>query len=104
MPELDIEMLVSPVQFEEIIGEVLADFRQPIEQILQKCELDAGQIQLVIRTGDSSFIPAVRDILDSRLPNRVIEHDPFTSVAAGLAIAEFKGLGLKEHARNNTEK
>jgi len=48
---------------------------------------------LVVRTGGSSLIPSVREILDSLFPGKVVEHDPFTSVAAGLAIAEFNGLG-----------
>ena len=55
--------------------------------------MTAGDIQLVIRTGGSSLIPAVKRILENQFPGKVVEHDPFTSVAAGLAIAEFQGLG-----------
>jgi hypothetical chaperone protein len=47
----------------------------------------------VIRTGGSSLIPAFKNILEDLFPAKVIEHDPFTSVAAGLAIADFKDLG-----------
>ena len=49
----------------------------------------------MIRTGGSSLIPAVKRILEARFPGKVIEHDPFTSVAAGLAIADYEGLGDK---------
>ena len=49
----------------------------------------------MIRTGGSSLIPAVKRILEARFPGKVIEHDPFTSVAAGLAIADYEGLGEK---------
>ena len=55
--------------------------------------MEQQDIQLVIRTGGSSLIPAVKNILSELFPQKVIEHDPFTSVAAGLAIAEYKRLG-----------
>jgi hypothetical chaperone protein len=44
---------------------------------------------LVLRTGGSSLIPAVKDILDNQFAAKVVEHDPFTSVARGLAIADY---------------
>jgi hypothetical chaperone protein len=45
---------------------------------------------VVVRTGGSSSIPAVIRRLDQRFPGRVVEHDRFTSIAAGLAIASFR--------------
>ena len=30
-------------------------------------------------------------LLEARVPGKVTEHDPFTSVAAGLAIASYHG-------------
>jgi hypothetical chaperone protein len=50
-----------------------------------------NDIDLVIRTGGSSLIPAVKDILDNKFFGKVVEHDPFTSVAAGLAMADYYG-------------
>jgi hypothetical chaperone protein len=94
IPELDIELVVSRDQFEAIIAEVLRDFEQAVQQMLFKCQMSTEQIQLVVRTGGSSLIPAVREILDTLFPGKVVEHDPFTSVAAGLAIAEFNGKAL----------
>jgi hypothetical chaperone protein len=34
----------------------------------------------------------VKGLLEDRFAGRVVEHDPFTSVAAGLAIANYRGL------------
>ena len=51
-----------------------------------------SDIDIVLGTGGSSLIPAVKQLLEDRFPHRVVEHDPFTSVAAGLAIANFRGL------------
>ena len=55
--------------------------------------LSNTDIDLVIRTGGSCLIPAVKKELDRLFPDKVVEHDPFTSVAAGLAIADYRGLG-----------
>jgi len=95
IPELDIEFELSRDQFEVMIGDLLDKFSQSITDLLQRVELDNSQIDLVIRTGGSSLIPAVKRILEARFPGKVIEHDPFTSVAAGLAIADYEKLGEK---------
>jgi hypothetical chaperone protein len=34
---------------------------------------------------------AVRQLLEGLFPDKVTEHDPFTSVAGGLAIADYHG-------------
>ncbi len=96
IPELDIDLEVSRSQFEEIISDLLDQIEIVIAEVLRKARLRSDQIELVIRTGGSSLIPAVKRILARQFPDKVVEHDPFTSVAAGLAIAEFKQLGSKE--------
>ena len=93
IPELDIDLIVTRAEFERIIGEELIRFQQAIHELLAKAALDAEQIQLLIRTGGSCLIPAVKGILERLFPGKVIEHDPFTSVAAGLAIADYRRLG-----------
>ncbi|MDP6417049.1 MAG: Hsp70 family protein, partial [Gammaproteobacteria bacterium] len=95
IPELGIELLVTRQQFESIIAELLAKFERAVADVLKIGRLTANDIQLVIRTGGSSLIPAVKRILDNQFHDMVIEHDPFTSVAAGLAIAEYLWLGSK---------
>ena len=78
-----------------MISGLLDKFSQSISDVLQLVELKSSDVDLVIRTGGSSLIPAVKRILEARFPGKVIEHDPFTSVAAGLAIADYEGLGEK---------
>ena len=56
----------------------------------------SDDIDLVLRTGGSSLIPAVKEILDNQFRGKVVEHDPFTSVAAGLAIANYYQLAESE--------
>ena len=95
IPELDIELEVTRVQFEEFIQELLDKFQRAISDLLNRAGLQSHEIQLVIRTGGSSLIPAVKRILDEQFAGKVVEHDPFSSVAAGLAIAEYRNLGQK---------
>jgi len=95
IPELDIELEVTRVQFEEFIQELLNKFQRAISDLLERAGLQSNEIQLVIRTGGSSLIPAVKRILDEQFTGKVVEHDPFSSVAAGLAIAEYRNLGQK---------
>lgn len=98
IPELDIELEVSREEFERLITQVLEQLDTAIDEVLKKAQMTSQGIQLVVRTGGSSLIPAVKRLLDGKFPDKVIEHDPFTSVAAGLAIAEYHNLGAKEYA------
>jgi hypothetical chaperone protein len=62
-----------------------------IHETLVQAKLKPGQIDLVVRTGGSSQIVAVRQLLEQFFPGKVTEHDPFTGVAGGLAIANYHG-------------
>jgi len=93
IPELDIDIIVTKNEFESYISELLVAFRSAVLELLSKANFNPDEIELVIRTGGSSLIPAFKNILEDLFPAKVIEHDPFTSVAAGLAIADFKDLG-----------
>ena len=93
IPEIDIDLQISRTQFEELIEDVLIRVENVIDEILHKARLEPEQIDLVIKTGGSSQIPAVINILSERFPGKVVEHNPFTSVAAGLAIADYYDYG-----------
>lgn len=94
IPELDIELTVTRTQFEAIIAVHLAQFDTAVEDTLAQAQCQPLQIDDVVSTGGSSLIPAVRALLEARFPGRVRDHDPFTGVAGGLAIAEYRGLGF----------
>ncbi len=93
IPEIDILLTLSRERFEFLITDLLESFLQAVSETLAKAAMTNDDIDLVIRTGGSCLIPAVRRELEERFPGKVIEHDPFTSVAAGLAIAEYRKLG-----------
>jgi hypothetical chaperone protein len=91
IPELDLAIPFSQTQLEQMMSGMLEQIRTLIGRLLAAAGVKDADIDLVIRTGGSSQIVAVRSILEDRFPGKVSEHDPFTSVAAGLAIASFHG-------------
>jgi len=95
IPELNLNVPFSRAQLDGILVPVLARTRECITAVLQKAGLAPGEIDVVIRTGGTSEIVAVKSLLESQFPGRVEGHDPFTSVACGLAIASFRGLDCR---------
>lgn len=93
IPEIDVMVDISRNEFELIIADQLALFEIAVEQTLAKAGMAPLDVSLVLRTGGSCLIPAVTRILEQQFPGKVVEHDPFTSVAAGLAIADYEQLG-----------
>lgn len=91
IPELDISVVFTRQRFEEMMRGMLAQIDESLDQVIADAECESGDIDIVIRTGGSSQITAVRRMLETRFPGKVTEHDPFTSVAAGLAIASYHG-------------
>ena len=92
IPEIDVDVQLSRERFEGMIADMLGRIDQGIEATLARADLPRSAIDIVLRTGGSSLIPAVHRLLDGFFPGRVVDHDPFTSVAAGLAIADFHQL------------
>ena len=92
IPEIDVDVQLSRERFEAMIADMLGRIEQGIEATLARANLPRTAIDIVLRTGGSSLIPAVHRLLDGFFPGRVVDHDPFTSVAAGLAIADYHRL------------
>jgi hypothetical chaperone protein len=101
VPEIDVEIIVERSHFEEIINPLLIQFDHAIDYLLADAKIKVEDIDIVLRTGGSSLIPAVKNKLTERFGEKVIEHDPFTSVASGLAIAEYNGLNLQAFSNNH---
>jgi hypothetical chaperone protein len=95
IPEIDVDIRLTRAEFEVIIADQLVEVERALDATLERAGLRADQIDIVLRTGGSSLIPAVRRILEDRFPTQVVDHDPFTSVAAGLAIASYQGLEFR---------
>lgn len=91
VPELNLRIPFTREQLNAVLAESLVTIGALIDKVLASARLERSGIDLVIRTGGSSLIVAVRDLLEKFFPGRVVAHDPFTSVAGGLAIASYYG-------------
>jgi len=91
IPELDLELPFSRAQLDVIIEDLIVDMGQSLSELLRQAQLPALAVDRVLRTGGSSNIVAVISLLQQRFPGKVVKHDPFSSVAAGLAIANYYG-------------
>lgn len=89
IPELDVSVPFTRAHFETMMADVLSELTGVTDEVLTSASLSAEDIDVVIRTGGSCLIASVRDQLESRFPGKVTEHDPFTSVAVGLAVASY---------------
>ena len=95
IPELNLTVPFSLAQFSRMLSDMMARLAELVGQVIEGANLKPGQIDLVVRTGGSSQIVAVKEMLEKMFPGKVTEHDPFTSVAGGLAIANFHGYRFR---------
>jgi hypothetical chaperone protein len=95
IPELQLEIPLNRQQFNDIISEVMDALQLCIDNVFKNTQVDANGIDYVVRTGGSSLITAVLELLEAEFPNKVVQHNTFTSVASGLAIASYYGYQCK---------
>jgi hypothetical chaperone protein len=91
IPELNLTVSFTRAQLNEILAPMMDQVTELVYQVVGHANLPMNRIDLVVRTGGSSQIVAVRQLLEGLFPGKVTEHDPFTSVAGGLAIADYHG-------------
>jgi len=84
---INIDEKITRQEFEEIIAPRVEAVRECVMRTLEKANLKPEDIDIVIRTGGSSLIPVFENMLKEIFgSDKVTEFDPFTSVAAGLAL------------------
>jgi len=92
VPELDLDVSVERRRLEALLEPVLDDVHACLDELLEAAEMGPEAVDVVVRTGGSSRIPAVIRLLEERFPGRVVEHDLFTGIAAGLSVASRRAL------------
>jgi len=84
---IQIEERLERSEFAHIIEDQLDRMAESIEEAETAAGLSPKDIDLVLTTGGTSLVPAVRQMLQDRFgPERLQQRDTFTSVATGLAI------------------
>jgi hypothetical chaperone protein len=91
IPELNLRIIFTRAQLNEILAPMMNQLAKLVHEVVGRASLPINGVDLVVRTGGSSQIVAVRQLLEELFPDKVTEHDPFTSVAGGLAIADYHG-------------
>jgi hypothetical chaperone protein len=93
IPEIDIDVTIERAQFEAMIAGPLDAFDRAVQKVLDDAALAPSAVDVVLRTGGSALIPAFTEILERRFPTKVVQYDPFTGVASGLAVADYYAIG-----------
>jgi hypothetical chaperone protein len=84
---MELRIPVKRSEFEQWIQRDLAAIESSIDGLLKATGVDARAVDRVFLTGGSSFVPAVRNIFETRFgPDRIRAGNEFTSVAYGLAL------------------
>lgn len=84
--EIDIQEYLERDEFTHIIEHILDKMHEVIVEAEQQAELKPEAIDLVLTTGGTCLVPAVRNMLEERYgKERLRRRDTFTSVATGLA-------------------
>ncbi len=84
---IDIDMELERTEFAHIVEHTLREMEKSIEEAEQAAGVGPEDIDLVLTTGGTSLVPAVREMLKTRYGReRLLQRDTFVSVAAGLAI------------------
>lgn len=91
IPELNLNVRFSRAQFTHMLADMMMRLENLVHLVLVRAQMQIEEVNLVVRTGGSSQIVAVKELLNRLFPGKVTEHDPFTSVAGGLAIANYHG-------------
>jgi hypothetical chaperone protein len=84
-------------QFERIIARERRAIAGVVDETLLRAGIAPDQVDVVVRTGGSSSIPCIVDLLGERFGReKIVEQGLFTGVATGLAM-RAKRLGLAAH-------
>lgn len=84
---VDIHERLLRRNFEELIASDIAEVRGEIQRVLAAAGMRPEQVNVVLRTGGTSLIPAFVAMLESVFgPEKIREMDPLTSVGGGMAV------------------
>ena len=78
--------------FEKIIAGHLRRIETCVDETVASAGLEPGQVGAVLRTGGSSYIPAVQKMLERKFGGAALRfQDAFSNVASGLGVAAAHG-------------
>lgn len=89
--DIAIQQTITRRRFESLISAELDMVSEGIEDVLREADLRPADIDIVLRTGGSSLVPAFYDLLTATFDaGRVQAVDPLVSVVGGFAVAAYE--------------
>jgi hypothetical chaperone protein len=89
--------------FESMIRPELDLVRKAIEEALETAGIEARQVERVLMTGGSAYIPAFRaDLQKTFGKERIEQRDAFTAVVHGLGVRAQQLWGSQSPARSTS--
>jgi hypothetical chaperone protein len=86
-PALDLHVTLRRTTFESMIRPELDLVKQSILDALEQAHIDASEVDRVLLTGGSAYIPAFRtDLVKTFSEQRLEQRDAFTAVVHGLGV------------------
>ncbi len=83
-------------QFESMIKSEIKLVKEGLDAVLEEAGVTADQIDVVLRTGGSSLVPAFVKLLEDQFgAGKIQDMDPLESVVGGLSIIAHENAGLK---------
>lgn len=90
-----IDEFFSRINFETIIAGYLRQIEKCLDETLEQANLKPEDIGAILRTGGSSYIPAVQRLLEKKFGrNKLRFQDAFSNVASGLGVAAAHGTWI----------
>ncbi len=90
-----IDEFFSRTHFETMIAGYLRQIEKCLDETLEQAAIKPEQIGAVLRTGGSSYIPAVQRLLERKFGRSKLRfQDAFSNVASGLGVAAAHGTWI----------
>ncbi|MBI4789143.1 MAG: Hsp70 family protein [Chloroflexi bacterium] len=94
--DIDIHETITRRDFEKLIVEEIEKTEAGVRETLAQARLEPSQIDVVLRTGGTSAVPAFTALLENIFgEEKLAQMDLLTSVVGGLAIIAYEGGGHK---------
>ncbi|HEX2619907.1 MAG TPA: Hsp70 family protein, partial [Phototrophicaceae bacterium] len=98
--DIRIYEIITREKFERLITPEINQVRTGIQQVMAEAKVQPGEIDVVLRTGGSSLVPAIVELLSGIFGReKLTELDPLLSVVGGLGIIAHEDNGLRGNYR-----
>jgi len=101
--DIDLDTIITREEFQKIIKPLVLEAKDVVVEALATKAIRVEKINKVLAIGGTSYIPYVREMLDSVFHNKVsfdVDPDLAVSIGASLQAAYIKGLINKNEAIN----